>query len=64
MRTMAYLWMILAVALLARVALGGDGFEAPPIEQKADWGAVGIAAVALLGIVVAAFKNARRTHLD
>ena len=64
MKARAYLWMIVAVLWLGRVALGDDGFAAPKLEEKVNWAAVGAAAVALLGIVAAAFKNARRTHLD
>ncbi len=57
-------WMGAAVICLSRVALAADGYEAPELEGKTDWPAVGILVLAVIAIAAAAFKNAHRTHLD
>jgi hypothetical protein len=62
-------WCLAGVVGLAGVAqasllAAADGFKSPPIEAKTDWIAILVAVLALLGTCAAAFKNARRTHLD
>jgi len=41
-----------------------DGFTVQLIEAKPSWICIGISALALAGVSVVAFKNARRSHLD
>ncbi len=64
MKTKAYLWTLAALAWVCGVASAEDGFEAPKLEGGTNWIAIGVSALAVLGIAAAAFKNARRTHLD
>ena len=64
MKTRAYLWTIAALAWAAPLAAGDDGFEVPKLEGKVDWIAIVVAVVALVATAAAAFKNAKRTHLD
>ena len=54
--------LILLVATCA--AWAGDGFEPPEIKKADNWYVLAIAAVALAGICVVAFKNSKKTHLD
>ena len=49
---------------LARLAFAGDGYEPPGVEKPNYWWSILVAAVALAGICVIGFKNAKRTHLD
>jgi hypothetical protein len=53
-----------AAAGAAQAAWAGEGFDPPKIEKNIDWIAYLIAAVAVVGILVVGFKNAKRTHLD
>ena len=57
-------FILLVVSKLAAAA--GDGYAgaAPEVESKIPWVAIIYAAVALLGIAVVGFKNAKRFHLD
>ena len=64
MKTRTYLWVIAAAAWASSLAMADDGFKAPELKGAADWISIGVAALAVLGIAAAAFKNARRTHLD
>lgn len=51
--------------VLCSRACGAEDFKAPEVDGKADfWMSLGIAALALAGICVVAFKSTRRTHLD
>jgi hypothetical protein len=64
------LWIVLAAALAcpgwahAQENMLPDGFTVQPIEAKPAWICIGISALALAGVCVVAFKNARRSHLD
>ena len=53
----------LALAMTASGQPQGTG-SGTALEDKVQWIAVLYAVIALLGIAVVAFKNAKRTHLD
>lgn len=42
----------------------GDGYSQAPVVDKTRWIGFVYAGVALAGIAVVGFKDARRTHLD
>ena len=50
--------------LAARPVPGGDGYLAPATETRAPLLAIVYVLVALAGICVVAFRDAKRTHLD
>jgi hypothetical protein len=61
--------MISAVVALASqaslaFAASSDGYQAAAVEPQTPWWAYLYAVVALAGICVVGFKNAKRTHLD
>ena len=66
MRIILILLLTLTAVMPAAVALAGraDGYEAPEIEAKPPWVAILYVFIALAGICVVGFKNAKRTHLD
>lgn len=41
-----------------------DGFAPKPLEPSLDWVSLLYALIALIGVCVVGFKNAKRTHLD
>jgi hypothetical protein len=56
---------IWAALVWASVAACADGHDpGPEIEGKVPWMAITYSVVALAGIAVVGFKNAKRTHLD
>jgi len=59
---------VLQTAWAAAATTASDGFAAPELSEKQQealpWTALAVAAVAVAGVCVAAFKNAKRTHLD
>jgi hypothetical protein len=58
--------MLVALANLGwcSIAVAQESGKAPEIEDSPAWFPVMVALVALAGIAVVGFKNARRTHLD
>ena len=65
MRAMPSLFLTgLILSAATGAAWAGDGFEPPEIKNVDYWYALAVAAAALAGICVVAFKNSKRTHLD
>jgi len=56
--------LVLLAILAARTVRVGDGYQAPPTETKVPLLAIIYVLVALAGICVVAFRDAKRTHLD
>ncbi len=56
--------IVICILPLPFFALGAsDDFEAPVIEESnTPWKSIGIAGVALMGVVAAALMNSRRTQ--
>ena len=54
----------LVMLLTPAAALCQDGYKAPERAKDAPWLAILYTAVFFVGVLVVAFKHARRTHLD
>ena len=52
------------VAAIRAAAWAGDGFDPPDEGDALEWPALVAAVIAVLAILVLAFKNSKRTHLD
>ena len=65
MKTIPLLFLACLILLVMTCAASaGDGFKPPEIKKADYWYALAVAAAALAGICVVAFKNSKRTHLD
>ncbi|MCK4625541.1 MAG: hypothetical protein KAV00_09550 [Phycisphaerae bacterium] len=65
MKAIPLLFLACLILLAATCAASaGDGFEPPEIKKGDYWYALAVAAAAVAGICVVAFKNPKRTHLD
>jgi hypothetical protein len=62
--TLALFWAAMLVAATVAHAATGDGYEIPELEAKTQWISIGVSVLALAGIVIVAFKNPHRSHLD
>jgi len=58
------LWIASGLAVCASVAMGGDNIDVSQAKDKAPWVAAVYALVVLAGILVAAFKNSKRTFME
>ena len=57
--------ILMLLSMLAGKSLpGGDGYKAPATTTNVPFLAIVYALVALAGICVVAFRDAKRTHLD
>lgn len=70
-KLIAVVLIVLIAGLSAQSALAAkdrdadsDGYTAPKPEEKNPWLGLLFMLVAAAGVLVVAFKNARRTHLD
>ena len=69
-RLVAILLIVLMLAAVAQSAsadkkdAGRDGYIVPKPEPANPWLAVLFMLVGMAGVLVVAFRNARRTHLD
>ena len=52
------------MVLLCTPVQAVDVYEAPKIESKIPWRAIGITALCVVGLCVSALKNSRRSHQD
>ena len=64
MRAIRLVWTALVVAAIRAAAWAGDGFDPPDEGDALEWPALVAAVIAVLAILVLAFKNSKRTHLD
>ena len=63
-QTLLSVFSIFLIFLAASIAAANDNYSAPELKTSAPWAAITYTAVAVIAILVVAFKNARRTHLD
>ncbi len=54
--------LVIFVGLLCMPAGADDGYDAPKLEKKAPWRAIGVTAICVFGLCLSALKNSRRSH--